>query len=79
MYVKRDAFARETIHKTRDRDGQCAWCGQVDPQSSPESRARRSNPPLHRIYRFRSETDGGRVSEDSKTFCTLTCRKAYWS
>jgi len=77
MYVKRDPFAREEIHKTRERDGQCAWCGQVDPQSSPESRARRSNPPLHRIYRFRVETDGGRTSEDRTTFCTLSCRKAF--
>ena len=79
MYVKRDAFARETIHKTRERDGQCAWCGQVDPQSSPKLRAGLSNPPLHLIYRFRVETDGGSTHEDSKTFCTLSCRNAYWS
>ena len=79
MYVKRDCFAREEIHKTRERDGQCAWCGQVDPQSSLESRARRSNPPLHRIYRFRVETDDGHWSEDDVTFCSLTCRKTFWS
>jgi len=51
----------------------------IDPQSSPESRARRNNPPLHRIYRFRVESDGGSTFEDSKTFCTLFCRNSFWS
>jgi hypothetical protein len=75
-YVKRDPFAREEIHKTRERTAECAWCGQVDPDR-PDTERLVGRPP-HRIYRFRIETDGGRRSEDVKTFCTLACRTAYY-
>lgn len=74
--VSRDPFARQELHKTREKNGECAWCGQLDPA---HPRAFEGKRPLRRIYRYRVESDGGRTFEDRHTFCTKACREAYGS
>lgn len=75
MLVTRDPFARAELHKTRDKNAECAECGQRDPG---HRLAYQGDRPLHRIYRFRIETDGGSISEDRKTFCTRQCRSQHY-
>ena len=78
IYVTRDPFARETLVKRREKGAECAWCGRHD---APEDHSRPDGqvcPAYHgRVYRFAVETDGGRTFEDSKAFCTKSCRTAY--
>lgn len=67
-YVSRDPFARvelhrETVSTTAAVTG-CAWCGF----------ARKGG----KLYRYRVESDGGRVSEDSHLFCSKSCRTDYY-
>lgn len=66
-YVSRDPFAREELHKTYIHGADCAWCG-----SQVTVRGGRKG-----AYRYRVETDGGRKSEDRKTFCGVDCRETY--
>lgn len=69
--VNRDVFARqethrETVHVRQDRPAEsCAWCGGVSGRGT--------------LYRYRMETDGGRRSEDARCFCSVSCRRAYYS
>lgn len=78
MMHNRDPFAREELHSKREydpvfQDGHkgCAWCGRL--------RHTRYKRGLGRpwLYRFRIETDGGRVYEDRHLFCSRECRGAY--
>lgn len=76
-YVSRDPFAREELHKSREKDAMCVWCGRRD---LPEDHAA---PALchhthGKVYRFRIEMDGGRFHEDSRTFCSCSCRRSYY-
>ena len=68
-YVSRDPYAREELHRQREAGAECAWCDAVDRDSPNGRRAK--------VYRYRVETEGGRTFEDRKTFCSLSCRKAY--
>jgi hypothetical protein len=78
MRVSRDVFARLETHKRRERGAECAWCGRHD---APEDHKRADGqvcPACHGpVYRYREESDGGRVSEDRKTFCSVGCRRDY--
>lgn len=74
-YVSRDPFARQETHKARVKGGECAWCGQRDPG---HPLAFQEDRPSHRIWRYRTESDGGRVAEDTRTFCSLSCRRAFY-
>lgn len=70
-YVSRDPFARQEIHKTREHGGACTWCCVRD---QPASGAYVEG----HVYRYRVESDGGRKTEDRHTFCSLSCRRAYY-
>ena len=66
-YVSRDPFAREETHKTSvpaPAGATCAWCGQRNGRG--------------KLYRYRTETDGGRVNEDTRAFCSVGCRRIYY-
>jgi hypothetical protein len=66
-YVSRDCFARTEVHKDtyKARGETCKWCGNT-------SRNRR-------LYEYRIESDGGRVSNIPGRFCSVSCMKAYHS
>lgn len=90
-YVSRDVFARWELHKTRERGASCAWCGRHDATDDhevvagytdaiPSVEVRAVCPAVHgRVYRFRVETDGGRVSIDRETFCSKSCRESFYA
>lgn len=65
-YVNRDPFARQETHKEFHMGESCAWCGG---QTRKQTGA----------YLYRVESDGGRVSPDTKYFCSLSCRTTYYS
>jgi len=73
--VNRDPFAREELHRRSvvvfAEGGGCAWCGAY--------RSGLRNPQARRLFQYRIETDGGRVSEDAKLFCSKSCRDSYHS
>ncbi len=77
-YVSRDPFARQETHRTRV-PGVCAFCGQVDPLTVAYlgNKSELAARPQHKTYRYKVETDGGRVYEDRDVFCGSECRKAY--
>lgn len=73
-YVSRDPFARTELHKsaataygyssTLGRPTlSCDWCG--------------SERKASRIYRYRTETDGGRSYEHRGFFCSVSCFRSY--
>jgi len=63
-YVSRDPFARTEIHKATEQ-GTCAWCGGTNARG--------------KVWRYRVETDGGRVFPDVRVFCSVGCRGSYGS
>lgn len=65
-YVSRDPFARHTTLKRFVRGASCAWCGGQNRKGKHSG-----------SYRYLVESDGGRTSEDSKTFCSMADRRAY--
>jgi hypothetical protein len=73
MLVSRDPFAREEIHKESVTVGieykNCAWCGCYH---TPKPGRKK------RLWRFRLETDGGRVSIIDKLFCSIGCYRDYY-
>lgn len=71
--VTRDPFAREEIHKERVKEGECAWCGACDPGGNDNGAA------VHKLYRFRVETDGGRTRVDGRVFCSKSCRESFYA
>lgn len=72
-YVSRDPFAREELHRTFVRGVACAWCG----NQSRTTNKRGSTVDNAGSWRYRVETDGGRTYEDTKTFCSKSCRESY--
>lgn len=67
MLVKRDAFARQELHRERMYGRHtCAWCGQV------KRHGKRAY-----VYRFHIETDGGRKFPDTLVFCSVACRRIH--
>jgi hypothetical protein len=72
--VSRDPFARTTLHKTRVPGSECAWCGCIDTKPAVIG-----GPRYGPVYRYRIESDGGRNYEDSRPFCSRSCRTAYYS
>jgi hypothetical protein len=64
--VSRDPFARTEIRvEVLDSFETCAWCG------NPRRGAR--------MFRYRTESDGGRVSVHRGLFCSRTCHDSYHS
>lgn len=70
--VNRDPFARHELHRESIDVGLassgCAWCG--------SKRVTRGG--NYRLYRYRTETDGGRTSTEDRLFCSAGCRRAFW-
>ena len=70
MLVKRDAFARWELHRSTVKvwHGEtCSWCGN----------ARKSKTGGAYLYRYCTETDGGRKTEYPKLFCSAECFRSY--
>jgi hypothetical protein len=67
VQLSRDPFARgDLVRKTEPAGAQaCRWCGQV----------RKSG----RLFRYGWWSDGGRLSWDSRPFCSVGCRNTYYS
>ena len=62
--ISRDPFAREELHReTVYTNESCSWCGQ-----------RRKS---LKLFQYRVETDGGRVSIVKGLFCSIGCKRAY--
>lgn len=78
--ISRDPFTRESLHRdtltglTADAPGgysfrlyECDFCGQV-----------RTTPKGHpQVYRYYTETDGGRRYEHKGQFCCKSCHDSY--
>jgi hypothetical protein len=62
MFVSRDPFAREELHK-EPVEGECAFCG--------------SSNRYGKVWKFRVEYDGGRKSEIKGKFCSKACLSVY--
>lgn len=69
----RDPFGRFTVRRTREHGAACAFCCVVDRTPKPASVEVQGA-----VYRYRTEHDGGRTDVDPKTFCSSSCRKAYY-
>jgi len=66
-YVCRDPFARTELHKSFvPTDRTCDWCGQMKSVRGQKG-----------LYRFRTESDGGRSFEHRGLFCTKSCHDSY--
>lgn len=67
--INRDPFARQELHREAVRwpNTKCGWCGGI--------RTARGGVPM--LYRYRTETDGGRRHEHSGLFCSKDCHDAY--
>lgn len=75
MRRRRDPFGRETHLPQRNTDASCAWCGAVDPRR-PASIPLGANVE-RRIYDLTTETDGGRWTKWSRSYCSWSCAEAY--
>lgn len=64
MYVSRDPFARQELHKESVK-GTCTNCGSANRYG--------------KVWKFREETDGGRSSEINGEFCSKGCLESYHS
>ena len=68
--VSRDAFARTELHRETVKcwSGEtCRWCGGFKPSKTGG----------RYLYRFRSESDGGRVMPVAGLYCSSACFKTY--
>ncbi len=70
--LTRDPFARTELHKSRIAPVDvsyaalsCDWCGQTGRGGA--------------LYRFQTESDGGRVSRHPGRFCSASCFRSYHS
>ena len=65
VFIFRDPFAREELHRDQVRATPkgCWFCGMLNY--------------LGKLYRYRVETDGGRVNPIKGEFCCKGCMKAY--
>ena len=67
-YISRDSFAREEIHRTvSDNHSDCEWCG----------RQRIVKGQIRGLYRYETQTDGGRTYPHKGLFCSKSCHDAY--
>jgi hypothetical protein len=66
--VSRDPFARQETHRERVyvQHTSCAWCGGTAHRGSRRW-----------LYQYRTESDGGRKHEDSRLFCSASCRRSH--
>ncbi len=67
-YISRDPFARTELHRHVERDQSaitrgCCWCGNLN---------RAGN-----LYRYETESDGGRNYGRGNPFCSISCMRAY--
>jgi hypothetical protein len=72
-YISRDPFARTELHRNSVRitgNQTCRWCGQTRYMHGQ---------PIPFLFEYRTESDGGRVSEHSGLFCSKSCHDAYHS
>lgn len=70
-YINRDPFARTETHRETVRQPstrQCDWCG------TPTYMMK-----YDRLFRYRTESDGGRVNVHNGLFCSKPCHDAYHS
>lgn len=70
--IKRDPFARlETVREAVKVYGRtsCDWCGQV----------RETKRGTKFLYRYDTESDGGRVFPGRGLFCSYSCCRSYHS
>lgn len=69
MLRTRDPFSRTELHSERIyTPASCAWCGN----------ARNTRDGARYLYRFRIETDAGRIIEDNHLFCSRECRQTFY-
>lgn len=68
-YVSRDCFARTELHRelatTTAAPHECDWCGGTGSNG--------------RLYRFRTESDGGSKHHHKGRFCSKSCHNDYHS
>lgn len=62
MYVNRNPFAREELHKDAIL-GDCDFCGRTNR--------------YRKVWKYRVETDSGRKNEIKGKFCGISCLKNY--
>jgi hypothetical protein len=68
-YINRDPFARTELHRETEYVGAnrtCDWCGNAAVTKLGNY-----------LYRYRTESDGGRSSEHRGLFCCKSCHDAY--
>ena len=73
MLVKRDAFAREELHRIKYKativvTNGCSWCGGI-------KREKHSQTPY--LFQYHTESDGGRFNIIKGLFCSNGCMKSY--
>lgn len=69
-YVSRDPFARTELHRRTERDPTalhrgCTWCGQLNSRGH--------------LFRYWTESDGGRNYGEGNPFCSISCKRSYES
>jgi hypothetical protein len=67
--ISRDPFARTELHRELvPAPGQsCAWCGSF----------RHNVASTHKLFRYSTETDGGRKHVHRGLFCSKSCHDDY--
>ena len=69
--ISHDGFARTALYRKREYDlptsRGCTWCGQ-------EHRTPKGRPYL---YRYQTESDGGRAFGWGNPFCSIDCMRTY--
>lgn len=69
--ISRDPFARQELHRESVPVPaiSCAWCGQF----------RGSVASSHKLFRYYTESDGGRRFDHKGLFCSKSCHDSYHS
>lgn len=66
-YVSRDVFARTELHRElKETKETCYWCGGT-----------RGDGKVRKLYKYRTESDGGRKSVHAGLFCSRSCFDSY--
>jgi hypothetical protein len=68
--INRDPFSRTTLMRRVERDPYalhrgCTWCGQLNRHGS--------------LFRYWTETDGGRNLGEGNPFCSISCKRSFES
>jgi hypothetical protein len=67
--VSRDPFARSELHRSKAvGHGGCDWCGGFRQHKGKTTWL---------LFKYRTESDGGRVNEHKGVFCSKSCHDAY--